>query len=295
MSSFLHSAFSNSPKYQCQAIFFSSPNSGQDKPSGEKGWREQASSANKHGGHLGAWPAARVHRPEAAVRPLVGRATYLGPYNVPRTSRPATNAGCGLLVVSFSPSGTGAREGPTFHQLGGLQLEARASWSGGPAAEAAQTECCSCSTAPVGLRESVGRRPPRRAHPPYSHGQDHPCKNLPACQHSLALPPAGRVVEPGGEGAACTVRGLHQPSGAAAQQTADCRACRLADRPQTPGRLARQRGAGLQSVPAYTDITMDSVQCLTSPHENPFHFRLHFCILGKLCQSRVQSGSHCGQ
>ena len=133
------------------------------------------------------------------MRPLVGRATYLGPYNVPRTSRPATNAGCGLLVVSFSPSGTGAREGPTFHQLGGLQLEARASWSGGPAAEAAQTECCSCSTAPVGLRESVGRRPPRRAHPPYSHGQDHPCKNLPACQHSLALPPAGRVVEPGGE------------------------------------------------------------------------------------------------
>ena len=89
MSSFLHSAFSNSPKYQCQAIFFSSANSRQDKPSGEKGWREQASSANKHGGHLGAWPAARVHRPEAAVRPLVGRATYLGPYNVPRTSRPS--------------------------------------------------------------------------------------------------------------------------------------------------------------------------------------------------------------
>ena len=62
-----------------------------------------------------------------------------------------------------------------------------------------------------------------------------------------------------------------------------------------PRQTGRQRGAGLQSVPAYTDITMDSVQCLTSPHENPFHFRLHFCILGKLCQSRVQSGSHCGQ
>ena len=62
-----------------------------------------------------------------------------------------------------------------------------------------------------------------------------------------------------------------------------------------PRQTARQRGAGLQSVPAYTDITMDSVQCLTSPHENPFHFRLHFCIVGKLCQSWVQSGSHCGQ
>ena len=62
-----------------------------------------------------------------------------------------------------------------------------------------------------------------------------------------------------------------------------------------PRQTGRQRGAGLQSVPAYTDITMDSVQCLTSPHENPFHFRLHFCILGKLCQSRVQSGSRCGQ
>ena len=198
------------------------------------------------------------------MRPLVGRATYLGPYNVPRTSRPATNAGCGLLVVSFSPSGTGAREGPTFHQLGGLQLEARASWSGGPAAEAAQTECCSCSTAPVGLRESVGRRPPRRAHPPYSHGQDHPCKNLPACQHSLALPPTGRVVEPGGEGAACTVRGLHQPSGAAAQQTADCRACRLADRPQTPGRLpasAVQGCSRCQLTP-----TSQWTACSVSPH-----------------------------
>ena len=232
------------------------------------------------------------------MRPMVGRATYLGPYNVPRTSRPAEwrlmPAVAYLLLASH----------PVEQELGRTDLPS-AGWpsAGGPSLlerrprrRGRPDSCCSCSTAPVGLRESVGRRPPRRAHPPYSHGQDHPCKNLPACQQQPCAPPGRASSRAGwGEGrAACTVRGLHQPSGAA-QQTADCRACRLADRPQTPGRLARQRGAGLQSVPAYTDITMDSVQCLTSPHENPFHFRLHFCILGKLCQSWVQSGSHCGQ
>ena len=232
------------------------------------------------------------------MRPMVGRATYLGPYNVPRTSRPAEwrlmPAVAYLLLASH----------PVEQELGRTDLPS-AGWpsAGGPSLlerrprrRGRPDSCCSCSTAPVGLRESVGRRPPRRAHPPYSHGQDHPCKNLPACQHSLALPPAGRVVEPGGvpepvRWADCTsrlgLRGTAADSGLQSVQTGG----QAAD----PRQTGRQRGAGLQSVPAYTDITMDSVQCLTSPHENPFHFRLHFCILGKLCQSWVQSGSHCGQ
>ena len=260
MSSFLHSAFSNSPKYQCQAIFFSSANSGQDKPSGEKGWREQASSANKHGGHLGAWPAARVHRPEAAVRPLVGRATYLGPYNVPRTSRPSDwrlmPAVAYLLFAShpLSNRSSGRTDLPSagWPSAGGPS----GSWIGGPpslpAAEAAQTECCSCSTAPVGLRESVGRRPPRRAHPPYSHGQDHPCKNLPACQHSLALPPAGRVVEPGGErveppvrSADCTSRLGPQHSRQRTAERADWRTGRRPPADCPPARCRAAVGASL--------------------------------------------------
>ena len=81
---------------------------------------------------------------------------------------------------------------------------------------------------------------------------------------SLALPPAGRVVEPGGEpGAACTVRGLHQPSGAA-QQTADCRACRLADRPQTPGRLAASAVQGCSRC--QLTPTSQWTACSVSPH-----------------------------
>ena len=205
---------------------------------------------------------------------MVGRAPYLnGPYNVPRTSGPAADwrlmpAVAYLLFAShpLSNRSSGRTDLPSagWPSAGGPS----GSWIGGPpslpAAEAAQTECCSCSTAPVGLRESVGRRPPRRAHPPYSHGQDHPCKNLPACQHSLALPPAGRVVEPGGEGAGCTVRGLHQPSGAAAQQTADCRACRLADRPQTPGRLAASAVQGCSRC--QLTPTSQWTACSVSPH-----------------------------
>ena len=174
------------------------------------------------------------------MRPLVGRATYLGPYNVPRTSRPADwrlmPAVAYLLLASH----------PVEQELGRTDLPS-AGWpsAGGPSLlerrprrRGRPDSCCSCSTAPVGLRESVGRRLPRRAHQPYSHGQDHPCKNLPACQQQPCAPPGRASSRAGWEGAACTVRGLHQPSGAAAQQTADCRACRLADRPQTPGRLA---------------------------------------------------------
>ena len=237
---------------------------------------------------------------------MVGRAPYLnGPYNVPRTSGPAADwrlmpAVAYLLFAShpLSNRSSGRTDLPSagWPSAGGPS----GSWIGGPpflpAAEAAQTECCSCSTAPVGLRESVGRRPPRRAHP----GRTRTARIILAkiCRlASLALPPAGRVVEPGGvpepvRWADCTsrlgLRGTAADSGLQSVQTGG----QAAD----PRQTGRQRGAGLQSVPAYTDITMDSVQCLTSPHENPFHFRLHFCIPAKqICQSWMQSGSRCGQ
>lgn len=231
------------------------------------------------------------------MRPMVGRATYLGPYNVPRTSRPAEwrlmPAVAYLLLASH----------PVEQELGRTDLPS-AGWpsAGGPSLlerrprrRGRPDSCCSCSTAPVGLRESVGRRLPRRAHQPYSHGQDHPCKNLPACQQQPCAPP-GRASSRAGWGGSR----LYGPRTAPAvwgRSTADSglQSVQTGGQAADPRQTGRQRGAGLQSVPAYTDITMDSVQCLTSPHENPFHFRLHFCILGKLCQSWVQSGSHCGQ
>ena len=182
------------------------------------------------------------------MRPVVGRATYLGPYNVPRTSRPAEwrlmPAVAYLLLASH----------PVEQELGRTDLPS-AGWpsAGGPSLlerrprrRGRPDSCCSCSTAPVGLRESVGRRLPRRAHQPYSHGQDHPCKNLPACQqqHSLALPPAGRVVEPGGReppvrSADCTSRlGPHSR-----QRTAERADWRTGRRPPADWPPARCRAA----------------------------------------------------
>ena len=198
---------------------------------------------------------------------MVGRAPYLnGPYNVPRTSGPAADwrlmpAVAYLLLASH----------PVEQELGRTDLPS-AGWpsAGGPSLlerrprrRGRPDSCCSCSTAPVGLRESVGRRLPRRAHQPYSHGQDHPCKNLPACQPCA---PPGRASSRAGWGegrAACTVRGLHQPSGAA-QQTADCRACRLADRPQTPGRLAASAVQGCSRC--QLTPTSQWTACSVSPH-----------------------------
>ena len=186
---------------------------------------------------------------------MVGRAPYLnGPYNVPRTSGPAADwrlmpAVAYLLFAShpLSNRSSGRTDLPSagWPSAGGPS----SSWIGGPpflpAAEAAQTECCSCSTAPVGLRESVGRRPPRRAHPPYSHGQDHPCKNLPACQP--CAPPGRASSRAGWCAGACTVGGLHQPSGLAGhssrQRTAERADWRTGRRPPADWPPARCRAA----------------------------------------------------
>ena len=181
------------------------------------------------------------------MRPMVGRATYLGPYNVPRTSRPAEwrlmPAVAYLLLASH----------PVEQELGRTDLPS-AGWpsAGGPSLlerrprrRGRPDSCCSCSTAPVGLRESVGRRPPRRAHPPYSHGQDHPCKNLPACQP--CAPPGRASSRAGWCAGACTVGGLHQPSGLAGhssrQRTAERADWRTGRRPPADWPPARCRAA----------------------------------------------------
>ena len=181
------------------------------------------------------------------MRPMVGRATYLGPYNVPRTSRPAEwrlmPAVAYLLLASH----------PVEQELGRTDLPS-AGWpsAGGPSLlerrprrRGRPDSCCSCSTAPVGLRESVGRRLPRRAHQPYSHGQDHPCKNLPACQP--CAPPGRASSRAGWCAGACTVGGLHQPSGLAGhssrQRTAERADWRTGRRPPADWPPARCRAA----------------------------------------------------
>ena len=178
---------------------------------------------------------------------MVGRATYLGPYNVPRTSRPAEwrlmPAVAYLLLASH----------PVEQELGRTDLPS-AGWpsAGGPSLlerrprrRGRPDSCCSCSTAPVGLRESVGRRLPRRAHQPYSHGQDHPCKNLPACQP--CAPPGRASSRAGWCAGACTVGGLHQPSGLAGhssrQRTAERADWRTGRRPPADWPPARCRAA----------------------------------------------------
>ena len=207
----------------------------------------------------------------------------------------ATNAGCGLLVVSFSPSGTGARKDrPSISWVA-------FSWRPEPpGAEARPQRPPRRSAAAAALHRSVCVNQLVGGHPVGRTRRTRTGRIILAkiCRlASLALPPAGRVVEPGGvpepvRWADCTsrlgLRGTAADSGLQSVQTGG----QAAD----PRQTGRQRGAGLQSVPAYTDITMDSVQCLTSPHENPFHFRLHFCIPAKqICQSWMQSGSRCGQ
>ena len=180
---------------------------------------------------------------------MVGRAPYLnGPYNVPRTSGPAADwrlmpAVAYLLLASH----------PVEQELGRTDLPS-AGWpsAGGPSLlerrprrRGRPDSCCSCSTAPVGLRESVGRRLPRRAHQPYSHGQDHPCKNLPACQP--CAPPGRASSRAGGCAGACTVGGLHQPSGLAGhssrQRTAERADWRTGRRPPADWPPARCRAA----------------------------------------------------
>ena len=180
---------------------------------------------------------------------MVGRATYLGPYNVPRTSRPAEwrlmPAVAYLLLASH----------PVEQELGRTDLPS-AGWpsAGGPSLlerrprrRGRPDSCCSCSTAPVGLRESVGRRLPRRAHQPYSHGQDHPCKNLPACQQQPCAPPGRASSRAGWCAGACTVGGLHQPSGLAGhssrQRTAERADWRTGRRPPADWPPARCRAA----------------------------------------------------
>ena len=156
----------------------------------------------------------------------------------------ATNAGCGLLVVSFSPSGTGAREGPTFHQLGGLQLEARASWSGGPAAEAAQTPAAAAALhRSVCVNQLVGGYPVGRTSRTRT-ARIILAKICRLASSSLALPPAGRVVEPGGReppvrSADCTSRlGPHSR-----QRTAERADWRTGRRPPADWPPARCRAA----------------------------------------------------
>ena len=178
-----------------------------------------------------------IGSPEAS-----GRAAWWRCIPVP-TEGARTGQDTGRLVayLLLSPSPLhGLGPGPTFHQLGGLQLEAQASVRG--PASAAQTTCCSCSTAPVGLRESVGRRPPRGPHPqpvlaePGSSLQKF--GGLAACS-SLALPGPGPVVSAAGppvRSVDCTSRlGRPADSGLQSVQTA----WTAADSPQT-GRGAVQ-------------------------------------------------------
>ena len=236
---------------------------------------------------------------------MVGRAPYLnGPYNVPRTSGPAADwrlmpAVAYLLFAShpLSNRSSGRTDLPSagWPSAGGPS----GSWIGGPPSSRPQRPPRR-SAAAAALHRSVCVNQLVGGHPVGRTRRTRTARIILAkiCRlASLALPPAGRVVEPGGvpepvRWADCTsrlgLRGTAADSGLQSVQTGG----QAAD----PRQTGRQRGAGLQSVPAYTDITMDSVQCLTSPHENPFHFRLHFCIPAKqICQSWMQSGSRCGQ
>lgn len=236
---------------------------------------------------------------------MVGRAPYLnGPYNVPRTSGPAADwrlmpAVAYLLFAShpLSNRSSGRTDLPSagWPSAGGPS----GSWIGGPPSSRPQRPPRR-SAAAAALHRSVCVNQLVGGHPVGRTRRTRTGRIILAkiCRlASLALPPAGRVVEPGGvpepvRWADCTsrlgLRGTAADSGLQSVQTGG----QAAD----PRQTGRQRGAGLQSVPAYTDITMDSVQCLTSPHENPFHFRLHFCIPAKqICQSWMQSGSRCGQ
>ena len=183
---------------------------------------------------------------------MVGRAPYLnGPYNVPRTSGPAADwrlmpAVAYLLFAShpLSNKSSGRTDLPSagWPSAGGPSLLERR-----PRRRGRPDSCCSCSTAPVGLRESVGRRLPRRAHQPYSHGQDHPCKNLPACQQQPCAPPGRASSRAGWCAGACTVGGLHQPSVLAGhssrQRTAERADWRTGRRPPADWPPARCRAA----------------------------------------------------
>ena len=204
---------------------------------------------------------------------MVGRAPYLnGPYNVPRTSGPAADwrlmpAVAYLLFAShpLSNRSSGRTDLPSagWPSAGGPS----GSWIGGPPSSRPQrpprrSAAAAALHRSVCVNQLVGGHPVGRTR----HTRTGRIILAKICRlASLALPPAGRVVEP------VVCRSLYGGRTAPAvwacgaqQQTADCRACRLADRPQTPGRLAASAVQGCSRC--QLTPTSQWTACSVSPH-----------------------------
>ena len=156
----------------------------------------------------------------------------------------ATNAGCGLLVVSFSPSGAGARKDrPSISWVA-------FSWRPEPpGAEARPQRPPRRSAAAAALHRSVCVNQLVGGYPVGRTSRTRTARIILAkicrlASSSLALPPAGRVVEPGGReppvrSADCTSRlGPHSR-----QRTAERADWRTGRRPPADWPPARCRAA----------------------------------------------------